>query len=85
MFLFFALLITSYLHLVSSIDSHWHDSYTATHVRNKNDNIQGRSPNVVKVIFHTIRWERSGSVVECLTRDQRTAGSSLTGFTALCP
>ena len=29
--------------------------------------------------------ERSGSVVECLTRDQRAAGSSLTGVTALCP
>ena len=30
-------------------------------------------------------WERSGSVVEYLTRDHRTAGSSLTGVTALCP
>ena len=30
-------------------------------------------------------WERSGSVVECLTRDRRAAGSSLTGITALCP
>ena len=28
-------------------------------------------------------WERSGSVVECLTRDQGAAGSSLTGATAL--
>ena len=28
-------------------------------------------------------WERSGSVVECLTRDRRVAGSSLTGVTAL--
>ena len=27
--------------------------------------------------------ERSGSVVECLTRDRRAAGSSLTGITAL--
>ena len=24
-------------------------------------------------------WERSGSVVECLTRDRRAEGSSLTG------
>ena len=31
------------------------------------------------------RWERSGSVVECLTRDGGAAGSSLTGITALCP
>ena len=30
-------------------------------------------------------WERSGSVVECLTRDRGAAGSSLTGVTALCP
>ena len=29
--------------------------------------------------------ERSGSVVECLTRGGRVAGSSLTGGTALCP
>ena len=28
---------------------------------------------------------RSGSVLECLTRDRRAAGSSLTGVTALCP
>ena len=27
--------------------------------------------------------ERSGSVVECLTRDRKGAGSSLTGVTAL--
>ena len=30
-------------------------------------------------------WEYSGSVVECLSRDQGDAGSSLTGVTALCP
>ena len=30
-------------------------------------------------------WERSGSVVECLTRDRGAAGSSLNGVTALCP
>ena len=29
--------------------------------------------------------ERSGSVVECLNRDLRAAGSSLTGVTSLCP
>ena len=31
----------------------------------------------------TIYRERSGSVVECLTRDRRAAGSSLTGVTVL--
>ena len=35
---------------------HWRSShYAITNVRNKNSNIQGRSPNVVKVIFQTIR------------------------------
>ena len=29
--------------------------------------------------------ERSGSVIECLTRDRRVAGLSFTGVTALCP
>ena len=37
------------------------------------------------VIFSHGDLERSGSVVECLTRDRRAAGSSLTGVTALCP
>ena len=35
-----------------------------------------------QVKSYTIR-ERSGSVVECLTRDRRAVGSSLTGVTAL--
>ena len=36
--------------------THWRSSFTQpTHVRDKNSNIQGRSPNVVKLIFHTIR------------------------------
>ena len=38
----------------------------------------GPLPSVFKL------WrERNGSVVECLTRDRRAAGSSLTGITAL--
>ena len=32
----------------------------------------------------TFLWERSGSVVEFLTRDRGAAGSSLAGVTALC-
>ena len=32
-----------------------------------------------------MKGERSGSVVECLTRDRRAAGSSLIGATALSP
>ena len=32
----------------------------------------------------TLNRERSGLVVECLTRDRGAAGSSLTGVTALC-
>ena len=39
----------------------------------------------IKLIPHCalVATERSGSVVECLTRDRRAAGSSLTGVTAL--
>ena len=34
---------------------HWRSShYAVTQVRNKNSNIQGRSPNVLKVMFKTI-------------------------------
>ena len=35
------------------------------------------------ILNYWCHWERSGSVVECLTRDRRIAGSSLTGVTAL--
>ena len=35
--------------------------------------------------FFFIFRERSGSVVECLTRDRRATGSSLTGIIVLCP
>ena len=36
--------------------------------------------------FHVcLNRESSGSVVECLTRDRRVLGSSLTGVTVLCP
>ena len=34
---------------------------------------------------HNVLGERSGSVVECLTRDQGAADSSFTAITALCP
>ena len=37
------------------------------------------------ISLYYMYWERSDSVVECLTRDRGAAGSSLTGFTALCP
>ena len=38
------------------------------------------------VIFKlALSWERSGSVVECLTRGRGAVGSSLTSVTALCP
>ena len=80
------------------------------HARNRNSNTQGSSPNVVKVVFYTLKncslrkefapsgskffplrelpimkrdVDRSGSVVECLTPDQRAGGWSLTGVTAL--
>ena len=36
-----------------------------------------------EALSHKVNRECSGSVVECLTRDRRVAGSSLTGVTAL--
>ena len=36
---------------------------------------------ILELIFNV--RENSGSIVECLTRDRRTAGSSLTGVTTL--
>ena len=39
----------------------------------------------IYLFIYLFIWERSGSVVECLTRDRGAAGSSLTGVTALCP
>ena len=48
------------------------------------NNVLIRFNTVSKLIQLTkLFWERSGSVVECLTRDRRAAGSSLTGVTAL--
>ena len=38
-----------------------------THMRNKNNNNQGRSPNVVKVIFHTIKDRIRALWVQILT------------------
>ena len=37
------------------------------------------------ITYYQVAQERSGSVVECLNRDRRAAGSSLAGVTALCP
>ena len=38
------------------MSEHWRSSHNAvTHVGNTNSNIEGRSPYVVKVIFHIIR------------------------------
>ena len=39
--------------------------------------------HVYTFIDFDLNRERSGSVVECLTRDQEAGGSSLTGVTAL--
>ena len=39
--------------------------------------------DTVQSLYNTT-WERSGSVVECLNRDLRAAGLSLTSITILC-
>ena len=56
----------------------WADNPSIGHIRIP---IQGKNFD----FFTLLMWERSGTVVERLTRDQRAAGSSLTGVTALCP
>ena len=40
---------------------------------------------MILICIHIYTREHSGSVVECLTRDRGTAGSSLTNVTVLCP
>ena len=47
-------------------------------------NLQRKKYNFFLEI-RTCEWERSGSVVECLTLDRGAAGSSLTGVCVLCP
>ena len=40
---------------------------------------------VLGQIVILMMWERSRSVVECMTQDREAAVSSLIGVTALCP
>ena len=40
-------------------------------------------PLMVYPFYYMAIWEGSGSEVECLPRDRRATGSSLTGVTAL--
>ena len=46
--------------------------------------INVKMPTIVGILILMSR-ERSGSVVECLTRDRGAVGSSLTGVTVLWP
>ena len=46
-------------------------------------NLIGSTSGLFTILILVLYRERSGSVVECLTRDRRAAGSSLTGVTAL--
>ena len=45
----------------------------------------GWRPPIEHTCYCVYFSERSGSVVECLTRDRGAARSSLTGITVLCP
>ena len=59
----------------------------------KPEKVLGSPVNLCKVVLPLtqvflsgliyISWERSGSVIECLTRDRGATGSNLTGITAL--
>ena len=57
----------------------------AVHFGTYNPSIGHMHKQGKKCAAQTTNRERSGSVVECLTRDRGTAGSSLIGATALCP
>ena len=48
---------------------------------------QSADTGIYLLVIHVPKQqrERSGSVVECLTRYREAAGSSLTDVTALCP
>ena len=59
-------------------------------VRNEKPCRSGHRQSLCSIVrwlyrYLTFQRERSGSVVQCLTRDRGAAGSSLTGVTALCP
>ena len=59
-------------------------------MRNHAAQVTGRvyivlSGDCIYISSLTFQSERSGSVVQCLTRDRGAAGSSLTGVLALCP
>ena len=59
------------------------------HVNQKHDGDERATMYIINSIcqlsslWRNVCWERSGSVVECLTRDQGALGLSLTGKTAL--
>ena len=50
---------------------------------NASCDLASRSNKIFLVNAFFFSRVRSGSVIECLTRDRRAAGSSLTGVTAL--
>ena len=43
------------------------------------------SSHTIKSSVSFLYWERSSTVVECLTQDRGVAGLSFTGVTGLCP
>ena len=47
--------------------------------------LKGTAHQKTELIYLSNKWERRSAVVECLTRDLRAAGFSVTGVTALCP
>ena len=53
--------------------------FSRTRVKNEN------SLTSVSLTSLTLKWEHSGLVVVCLTRDRGAAGLSLTCVTVLCP
>ena len=71
---------------VSSLECVYVSALYIDNVFGGKQNMWQLSYNLFGVYLHLITFynrERSGSVVECFTRDRGVAGSSLTGVTAL--
>ena len=80
---FYLLFATSLIKLINTrermLDSIYHYD-----IQNTLKSLFWRKTVIILSLFtQRYIWERSDSVVECLNRDRKAAGSSLTGVTAL--
>ena len=67
-----------WIHCCRKIRCKWHQNFTTVVYH-----LYTIRETVLPIYSTKIDWEHSGSVLECMTRDRRVAGSSFTGVTAL--